>query len=174
MAGELFINGIDAYMTWGVSLEDGALDALMAFAPNKQPVTNKNVTATGAYVVCGECLGDERTVSLPLHLVAKDRTDYLMKRAGFLNYITNHALVLKVALGKEGGTIYTEGRDVIGAIKYYYDSPSAAGSHPRAISVTYGVPYHTATAMYYIDCQNYKQFLSGIAKFNLSLYQPNP
>ena len=33
---ELFINGKDAYTTWGISMDDTALSALMTPAPNKE------------------------------------------------------------------------------------------------------------------------------------------
>lgn len=131
-AGELFINGTDAYTAWGVSLEDGALDALMAFRPNKEPVTNKNVTANGAVVVAGTAgLSEERTVSLPLHIVAGSQSSFLSQRSAFYNAIKGGQLTIQT-------------------------------THPSA---TY--------TMYYVSCSQYTQFLSGLAKFILTLYEPN-
>lgn len=39
---ELFINGKDAYTTWGISMDDTALSALMTPAPNKEFIENKS------------------------------------------------------------------------------------------------------------------------------------
>ena len=132
MTGELFINGKDAYTQWGVSFEDGAIAKLMTPPPNKQPVTNKNVTDNGAYVVAGTGLYDERTVSLDMHIVSKSQADFMEKYDAFFQELHNGAL---------------------------------------AISTKYqpGLTYH----MYYVDCQQYAQY-AGLAKFTLSLYEPNP
>lgn len=134
-AGQLTINGTDAYTEWGVSLENDGMDALMAFPPNKQPVVNKNVTANGAVVVCGAGLSEDRTVSVPLHLIANSREDFLAKRTAFQTAIRNGALTIVI---KPNVTLQTT---------YSY-------------------------VMYYIDCQQYTQFLDGMAKFILTLYQP--
>lgn len=40
MIGELFINGRDAYSTWGISMDDTSLSALMTPAPNKEFILN--------------------------------------------------------------------------------------------------------------------------------------
>ena len=129
-AGELYINNTDAYTAWGVSLEDGGLDALMAFRPNKEPVTNKNVTSNGAVVVSGTAgLVDDRTVSVPMHIVASSKSDFLSKKSAFYAAIKNGALTIQTT-----AETYT---------------------------------------MYYVSCSQYTQFLSGMAKFILTLYEPN-
>ncbi len=99
------INGIDAYTTYGVSLEDGG-DSLMAFPPNKQPVTNKNVTADGASVVAGTAgFRDERTVAVPLHIVANSMSDFLAKRNAFYTAVSSGAITL--TLPTKGGETHT-------------------------------------------------------------------
>ena len=35
MIGDLYINGQDAWITWGVNMGDGFLDAIDSFAPMK-------------------------------------------------------------------------------------------------------------------------------------------
>ena len=42
MKGELFINGKDAYLEWGIGLENGALLTLMTPPPNKDLIENKS------------------------------------------------------------------------------------------------------------------------------------
>ncbi len=39
--GQLYINGKDAYLTWGIFLDETALSALMTPAPNKEFISNK-------------------------------------------------------------------------------------------------------------------------------------
>lgn len=125
-------NWTDTWEAWGVGLEDGALDALMTFRPNKEPITNKNVTAQGAVVVCGAGLVDERTVSVPIHIVARNKQDFLSKREAFYEAIQEGKIVLRVE---------------------------------KPVQVSY--------EMYYVSCSQYTQFMIGVAKFILSLYEPN-
>lgn len=136
MTGELFINNTDAYTAWGVSMEDGALEKLMAPPPMKEPVTNNNVTAHGVAVVVSG-YRDARTVSLPLHLVASSKSDFLTKRAAFFAELAKGSLTVKV------GTVS---------------------------GVTLDITYN----MEYIDCPQYQQYLDGMAKFALNLYEPEP
>ena len=49
-AGELTINGKDAYTTWGLSLEETGLSKLMTPAPHKEPVQNKNMAMNGTKI----------------------------------------------------------------------------------------------------------------------------
>lgn len=133
----LYINGVDARQAYGAALEDGALAQLMAFPPHKQPVTNKNATEPGAFVIdstAGQV--EERTVSLQVHIVATGMEDFLAKRQAFYAAIT--------------------------------------ATHPLTIEVVLPNGSHYSYTMYYIDCQQYTQFLSGMAKFVLSLYEPMP
>lgn len=143
MLGDLYIasqydeNGqpiewLDTWYEWGVGLEDGALDVLMTFRPNKEPIANKNVTAEGAFYVTGAGLVDERTVSVPMHIVADDKADFLMKRAAFYQAINGGLITLKIAN-----------------------------------------PVEAIYRMYYISCNQYTQFLSGIAKFVLVMWESN-
>lgn len=91
--GELFINGKDAYTEWGLSLEDEGLSRLMTPRPHKQPVTNKNVTANGARVVCGTNLLDERTISLPMHITAPNRETFWSRYYAFCSQVLNGGTV---------------------------------------------------------------------------------
>lgn len=103
---ELFISTsgtsgyVDAYEQWGLSLEDGGLSNLMKPDPHKQPVTNKNVTAYGAYVI-GSTVGyvDETTVNVPMHITARTRADFWAKFDSFCSQVLSHGTVnLKVVL----------------------------------------------------------------------------
>ena len=132
MTGELFINGTDAYTAYGMSLEDGGLARLMTPAPNKQPVVNKNATAHGSAVVAAG-YKDERTVSVPFHIVAADQSDFLTKYAALCAVLDYGYLAIKTKW--QPNVVYN---------------------------------------FQYIDCQQYQQFIGGMAKFTLSLYEYNP
>lgn len=141
-AGQLYINSTDAFTEWGVSLEPEGVDALMAFAPNKEPIVNKNPTSDGAEVVA-TTVGrtDARTVTLLMHIVASGREDFIRKRTAFYNAVRAGALTVVYASDKR-----------------YIDGENRMVEH----------------TMYYVDCHQYTQFVSGLAKFALSLYEPNP
>lgn len=126
------VEWIDTWDQWGVGLEDGALDALMGFRPNKEPVVSKNVTVNGSFYVTGAGLVDERTVNVPFHIVASDKTDFLMKRTGFYEAIKDGLLTFRIM---------------------------------NPVQATY--------KFYYLSCNQYTQFLSGIAKFMLTMYESN-
>lgn len=84
MSGELYIKGagtnndfVDAYTAFGMSFEDTGINRILAPAPNKQPVTNKNVVTDGAGMI-GVTVGhkDDRTVTIPMHIVAPNKTTF--------------------------------------------------------------------------------------------------
>jgi hypothetical protein len=80
-----------------VSLEDSALAVLLTPAPNKQPVTNKNVTADGAYVLESTAgLTDETTFSVQMHIVASSRAEYYTKFSQFISAIKGGSFTITV------------------------------------------------------------------------------
>jgi hypothetical protein len=162
---KLYINNTDALATWGVQLDEGGLDALQEFPPNKEPVTNKNVTGEGAVVVCGTGLIDERTINVPIHITANSYTDFKTKRSAFYTAIKGGAL--NIVVKREWKT------KVSGVVKTTEEQ-------------------EFASTMYYIDCQQFTQYTVpqrktysnntwsdvagsgyGVAKFILILYEPN-
>lgn len=88
MVGDLFINGKDAYTTWGVSLDENALSTLMTPVAIKPLVENKGRGADGKQVLG---LGnssfatkvDEREISITIHLSASSQSDFATKYASF-------------------------------------------------------------------------------------------
>ena len=144
MLGDLFIANeynedgeptawLDCYQQWGVGLDgDEAYEALMTFRPNKEIVTNKNVTVHGSAYVTGAGYIDARTVSVPFHIVAMNKADFLLKRAAFYRAIQGGMITLKIV---------------------------------RPVECTY--------KLYYESCNQYTQFLSGMAKFILVFSETN-
>ena len=81
--GQLYINGKDAYLTWGIFLDETALSALMTPAPNKEYVTNKYRTKNGKEVFKYNPRLDERDITLPFNMTAKDSDTFMTNYARF-------------------------------------------------------------------------------------------
>lgn len=83
MKDELFINGKDAYFTWGISMDNTSLSALMTPAPNKELIENKSRLEDGKQVIIENARIDERTLTLAFNLTAKDENDFFAKYESF-------------------------------------------------------------------------------------------
>lgn len=83
MVGELFINGKDAYTTWGISLDDTALSALMTPAPIKDLIENKSRLEHGKRVITTNPKIDERTLTLQMNLSAPSRYIFFTRYYSF-------------------------------------------------------------------------------------------
>ena len=95
-AGELYINNKDAYKTWGISLEDGtSLSALMTPVPNKAYIQNKSRLEHGKRVIVNNPKKDERIVTLPIKLVARDESDFFTKYGSFCDELALGTLVIR-------------------------------------------------------------------------------
>lgn len=70
MTGELFINGKDAYTEYGMSLEDGAISALLTPPSLKEFVENESRIENGKKIIVGYPVYDARDISLAFHIVA--------------------------------------------------------------------------------------------------------
>ena len=107
MTGELEIytggSWKDAYTQWGLSLEDGGLSKLVTPRPHKQPVTNKNVTASGAHVIDATVgIVDERTISLPMHITAPDKATFWSRYRAFCSVLEAGTITLRSNYFKDG------------------------------------------------------------------------
>lgn len=85
MKGELTINGKDAFDTWGISLEDGAISTLMTPAQVKDYVSNESRLEHGKRVVVDSPKYDSRDITLEMHLIAKSKETFLENYANFCN-----------------------------------------------------------------------------------------
>lgn len=138
MKGELYFKRggewVDAYATYGVSLESEGMSKLMTPAPHKEPVQNKNLAMHGTSIEGGVGYKDVRTLSVPMHLVAGSREEFLERYALFCTDIL------------DAGWIHVR-------TKYQRN-----------------VVYH----LRYVDCQPFAEYNMKLAKFTLSLEEPNP
>ena len=81
--GQLYINGKDAYLTWGIFLDETALSTLMTPAPNKEFISNKYRSKDGKSVIKHNPRLDEREITLAFNMTAKDSDTFLTNYAKF-------------------------------------------------------------------------------------------
>jgi hypothetical protein len=92
-SGELYINDQDAYTTWGVSFEDGALASLMTPPSMKDTIVNESRLEHGKRRMNLIPRMQERELTLPFHLVAANKTQYLQRYAAFVNELTENEYI---------------------------------------------------------------------------------
>lgn len=95
--GELYINNKDAYDEWGVSLEDNALATLMTPPAMKDYVKNESRLEHGTRYLPKNPKTSERTIDLPMHLVASSRLDYFSKYLSFCEELKKGTLDIRTA-----------------------------------------------------------------------------
>lgn len=105
MKGDLFINGYDAYARYGVSLEQGGLTALMTPAPMKDLIESRRRREHGKRVVNDTPRYDDRDITLPLHLTARDTEDFLRKYSLFCSEVLAKGR-MEISTRYESGVVY--------------------------------------------------------------------
>lgn len=95
MTGELYINGKDAYTTWGISMDDTALSTLMTPAPNKEFIENKSRLQDGKQVVSVNPKADERSLTLQINLTAKDEAQFFARYVLFCKELETGVLNIR-------------------------------------------------------------------------------
>ncbi|WP_300701321.1 hypothetical protein [Bacteroides sp.] len=104
MTGELFINGKDAYTTWGISLDDTALSALMTPVPNKELIENKSRLEHGKRIVPSNPKLDERALTLQINLIASDKDIFFARYNSFCEELATGILDIKTKY--QPGVVY--------------------------------------------------------------------
>lgn len=95
--GELYINGVDAYTEYGMSLESSALSALMTPPPNKELIENKSRLEHGKRVVNVNPKVDERELNLQFHITAKSRNDFFEKYSKLCGLLESGNIEIKTS-----------------------------------------------------------------------------
>lgn len=104
MQGVLTINGKDAYTSWGITLAEGSLAALMTPPPLKPYVSNKSRAEDGRSVLGmtgGESLQlhrprvDERSLTLILNMTAASQEEFLSRYALFCEELRQGELIIQ-------------------------------------------------------------------------------
>ena len=95
MTGELFINNKDAYTTWGISMDDTSLSALMAPHPLKEFVENSSRLEHGKRVDTSNPKIDERNITLQLNLTARDKDEFFNRYLSFCDELAKGVLNIR-------------------------------------------------------------------------------
>lgn len=107
MVGECFINGKDAYTTWGIYFGDESLTNLMTPAPMKQRAENKSALQDGKRIVSTanqRARVDERNVQLIFYLKAPNLEKFLRSYALFVEELQGGEI--NISTRYQPGTVY--------------------------------------------------------------------
>mgnify|MGYP000084772831 CR=1 FL=1 len=133
MIGELFINNKDAYLEWGLFMDETSLSSLMTPAPNKNFIENKSRLQNGKRMIKANPKKNDRNLTLQINFTANNKESFFEKYYSFCKELDTGSLDIKT--------------------KYQPD-----------------VVYKTI----YISCNQFSQFMQGIAKYVLKLNEPDP
>ena len=95
MPGELFINGKDAYITWGITMDETSLSDLMTPAPNKALIENKSRLEDGKRVITSSPKKDERNLTLQINITAPDKDTFFARYDSFCDELDKGILEIK-------------------------------------------------------------------------------
>ena len=104
MKGELYINGNDAWTTWGVNMGDGFLDSIDAPLPMKDYIENSSRTEHGKRVITDNAKVDSREITLSFTITGSSPSDYQSKKKSF--YLELQKGKFEVRVPVLGGEIY--------------------------------------------------------------------
>jgi hypothetical protein len=99
--GELYINGLDAYDEYGLSLESSALSALMTPPPNKPLIENKSRQEHGKRVINSVPFIDERELNLQVHIKANNTDEFIEKYLKFCDVLALGSIEIKTRYEKD-------------------------------------------------------------------------
>lgn len=113
MTGELYINGKDAWVTWGVNMGDGFLDALDAPLQMKEYIENESRLEHGKRMITANAKIDSREITLGFTIMGASESDYRAKRKAFLSELQAGAFTVKVPiLGADVYKLVYTGRSI--------------------------------------------------------------
>lgn len=94
MVGKLYINGIDAYTAWGVTLGATGLSKLMTPAGNKEYIKNASRLEHGSRLIANNPKMDEREVQLDINLCADTEAEFFAKYAAFCEVLAHGKITI--------------------------------------------------------------------------------
>lgn len=83
MKGDLLINGMDAWETWGVNMGEDFLNVIDGFAPMKDFIENESRLEHGKRVIYAEPKIASRDLTLSFTIKGKNTYDFRAKRKAF-------------------------------------------------------------------------------------------
>lgn len=102
MKGDLYINEKDAWITWGVSLEDDSESKLLMPANNKEYASNKCRSQPGKQVFANNPQPEDRDLLLVVNFSAETKQEFLAKYRAFLVEINSGIITFRVtSIGEE-------------------------------------------------------------------------
>ena len=104
MKGELFINGEDAYLQWGLSMDDTSLSELMTPPANKAFIENESRLQHGKRVVVANPKLDQRNLTLQINLTAPTEEQFFVRYSNFCKVLATGVLHLKTKY--QPGVVY--------------------------------------------------------------------
>ncbi|WP_300703610.1 hypothetical protein [Bacteroides sp.] len=104
MKGELFINGEDAYLQWGISMDDTSLSELMTPPANKAFIENESRLQHGKQVVVANPKLDQRSLTLQINLTALSEEQFFARYSSFCKVLATGVLHLKTKY--QPGVVY--------------------------------------------------------------------
>lgn len=104
LKGQLKINGKDAYLTWGVTMDDTSLSALMTPPSVKAYIENNDRTEHGKRVIIDNVRVDSRDITLQLNLTARSEEEFFSRYSSFCDELSKGILDIETSYQK--GIVY--------------------------------------------------------------------
>jgi len=105
MNGELYINGQDAWTTWGIGMDSSGLSALMTPAPVKDFVSNESRLEHGRQYITTHPRLKERELTLRLSLYAPTVSLFYSRYASFCKDVLATGIV-NISTKYQEGVVY--------------------------------------------------------------------
>lgn len=106
MTGELFINGQDAWATWGIMMDDASLSALMTPPANKDFPKNSSRLENGSRYITSNAKVKEREVTLSLQFHANTMQQFLSHYNAFCENVLATGKIRISTMYQSGVTYY--------------------------------------------------------------------
>lgn len=104
MKGELFINSEDAYLQWGISMDDTSLSELMTPPANKAFIENESRLQHGKQVLVANQKLDQRNLTLQINLTAPTEEQFFARYSSFCKVLATG--VLHIQTKYQPGVVY--------------------------------------------------------------------
>lgn len=100
---EVYINGKDAYETWGITLDESSLTSLMTPSPMKEYIKNSSRVSDGSIIAPYRKI-NERELTVILNFSAASDEEFLQKYQSFCSVLYKGDLEIRTS--KIPGTVY--------------------------------------------------------------------
>lgn len=113
MTGELYINGKDAWNTWGVNMGEGFLDAIDAPLQMKSYIQDESRLEDGVRIDTSSPKVASRDITLGFTIMGSSESDYRSKKAAFQAELQKGAFTVKVpSLSSETFNLVYTGKSI--------------------------------------------------------------